>query len=129
MAPTNDTGWYDQQTGAAVADPFDDQPPASLAGPTIASVNLLAHLHATPYGQALVESVEQWKNALTEAVEREAVNARYWLNPLTREVAYPSGDAACLAEARASLTRIETLQARIAHADHLLAGADEQHYR
>lgn len=129
MAPTKDTGWFDPQTGAPAADPFDDQLSASLDGPTIATVNLLAHLREIPYGQALIESVQQWKNALTEAVEREAFNARYWLNPLTAEVCSPYTDDACLAEAQASMDRIAALRARITHADHMVAGAEDQHYR
>ncbi|MYR08967.1 hypothetical protein GTV32_22810 [Gordonia sp. SID5947] len=129
MAPTTDTGWYDQHTGEPCADPFGDQPSAILDGPTIATVNLLAHLRGITYGQALIESVQQWKTALADSIEREAFNARYWLDPLTRDVTALDAEDACLTEAQASMNRIATLRGRIAHADHLLAGAEDQHYR
>ncbi|GAB89079.1 hypothetical protein [Gordonia rhizosphera] len=133
MAPTTDTGWIHLPTGEVCADPVTcthDQTAesAELHGPNLAAVNLCATLRGVPFSQALIDSLRDWRDALDRQISNHAVAAASWLAPATDDV-LPGADAVRYAESAHHQQRITTLIARRDLADHMLAGADDQHYR
>lgn len=138
MAPTTDTGWIHTRTGQECADPFTcthtdtadtaDTDRNDLQGPNVAAVNLCAALRGIPFSQALIESLHQWRDAIDDQINNHAVAAATWLAPATGDILPGAADGR-FAESRHHQERIAELIARRATADHMLDGAEDQHYR